>query len=92
MAEESCAGNGLREDNADGDEDGAGTRSVRNGDFQASAFGIVIAAAETDAALGQILTDGHFFLKTAAANAGEDAGFDARAIAARDDAFFDSAA
>jgi len=41
------------------------------------------------ATFGQIFADGDFFLKAAVANAGEDAGFDAGAVAARNHAFFD---
>ncbi len=89
MTEEAGAGNKLREDDADGDEDGATAGSVRNGDFEASAFGILIAAAESDAAFGKIFTDGDFFLKAATANAGEDASFHARAISARNDTFLE---
>jgi len=76
----------LGEDDADGDEDGSGAGSEGYGDFDASAFGIFIAAPEGNAALGEIFADGYFFLKTAAADAGQNAGFDTGAIAARDDA------
>jgi len=47
---------------------------------------ILIAAAEAEAAFGQIFADGDFFLKAAVSNAGEDAGFDAGAVAARNHA------
>ena len=87
VAEEAGGADRLGEDDADGNEDGSGAGSEGDGDFDASAFGIFIAAAEGNAALGKIFADGNFFLKTAAANAGEDAGFDAGAIAAGDDAF-----
>ena len=92
MAEEAGGGDGLGEDDADGDEDGAGAGSEGNGDFDAGAFFILIAAAETEAAFGEIFADGDFFLETAAADAGEDASFDAGAIAARNEAFFDGRA
>src|SRR6266852_21874 len=88
VAVEAGGGNGLGEDDADGDEDGAGAGSEGHGDFDAGAFGILIAAAEAEAAFGQIFADSDFFLKAAAANAGEDAGLDARAVAARNHAFF----
>src|SRR5260221_11975448 len=89
VAEQAGGGDGLGEDDADGDEDGAGARSERNGDFDTGAFGILIAAAEAKATFGQIFADGDFFLKAAVANAGEDAGFDAGAVAARNHAFLD---
>jgi len=89
---EAGGGDGLGEDDADGDEDGASTGSEGNGDFDAGAFGILIAAAEAKATFGQIFADGDFFLKAAVANAGEDAGFDAGAVAARNHAFFDGGA
>src|SRR6266581_4151238 len=78
VAVEAGGGDGLGEDDAEGD-----------GDFDASAFGILIAAAEAEAALGEIFAYGDFFLKAAVADAGEDAGFDARAVAAGHDALFD---
>ena len=92
VAVEAGGGDGLGEDNADGDEDGAGARSERDGDFDAGAFGVLIAAAEAEAAFGKIFADGDFFLKAAAANAGEDASFDARAIATRNDTILDGRA
>ena len=87
VAEEAGGADRLGEDDADGNEDGSGAGSEWNGDFDASAFGIFIAAAEGNAALGKIFADGDFFLKTAAADAGEDPGFDASAVAAGDDTF-----
>ena len=78
----------MREDDADGDEDGASTGSERNGDFDAGAFGILIAATETDAPFGEIFADSDFFLEAAAANACEDASLDARAVAAGNQALF----
>ncbi len=92
MAVEAGGGDGLGEDDADGDEDGAGAGSEGHGDFDAGAFRILIAAAEAEAALGQVFADGDFFLEAAVANAGEDAGFDAGAVAARNDPFFDGGA
>ena len=88
MAEEAGGPDGFGEDDADGDEDGAGSGREGDSDFDASALGIFIAAAEGDAALGKIFANGNFFLKTAATNAGENAGFDAGAITAGDDAIF----
>ena len=87
VSEEAGGADGFGEDDADGDEDGAGSGREGDSDFDASALGIFIAAAEGDAALGKIFADGDFFLKAAAADASEDASFDAGAIAARDDAF-----
>ena len=81
MAVEPGRGHGLGENDADGNENGAGTGSERHGDFGARAFGILIATAEADSAFGQIFADGNFFLEAAAANAREDAGLDAGAVA-----------
>ena len=92
MAEEAGGGDGLGEDNADGDEDGAGAGSERHGDFHSGAFFILIAAAEAEAAFGEIFADGDFFLKAAAANTGEDASFDASAVAPGNEALFDGVA
>ncbi len=89
VAVEAGGGDGLGEDDADGDEDGAGAGSERDGDFDAGAFSVLIAAAEAEPAFGKIFADGDFFLKAAAADAGEDAGFDAGTVAARNDAVFD---
>jgi hypothetical protein len=89
VAVEAGGGDGLGEDDADGNEDGAGAGSVGDGDFDTGAFGVLIAAAEAEAAFGEIFADGDFFLEAAAANAGEDASFDARALAAGNDAFVD---
>ncbi len=89
MSEKSSGGDGLREYDADRDEDGATAGSVRYGDFESSAFGILIAAAESDAAFGEVFADGDFFLKAAAADAGEDTGFYARAVSARNDTLFE---
>ncbi len=88
VAVEAGGGDGLGENDADGDEDGASAGSERNGDFDAGAFGILIAAAEADAAFGKIFADGDFFLEAAPADASEDARLDARALAARNQAFF----
>ena len=88
MSEEAGGTDGFGEDDADGDEDGAGSGREGDGDFDASALGIFITAAKSDAALGKIFADGDFFLKTATANAGENAGFDPGAITARDDTIF----
>ncbi len=89
MAVEAGSGNGLGEDDADGDEDGAGAGSERHGDFDPGAFGVLIAATEAETALGEIFADRYFFLEAAAADSGEDASFDACAVAAGNDAFFD---
>src|SRR6267154_293302 len=89
VAVEAGGGDGLGEDDADGDEDGAGAGSEGHGDFDTGAFGVLIAAAEAEAAFGEIFAEGDFFLEAAAADAGEDAGFDACAVAAGNDAVFD---
>jgi hypothetical protein len=89
VAVEAGGGDGLGEDDADGDEDGAGAGSVGDGDFDAGALGVLIAAAEAEAAFGEIFADDDFLLKAAAADASEDARFDARAVAAGNHAFFD---
>src|SRR5712691_3329575 len=88
VAVEPGRGHGLGGNDADGNENGAGAGSKRHGDFGARAFGILIPAAETDSAFGQIFSDGDFFLEAAAANAREDAGFDAGAVAAGNHAIF----
>jgi len=92
VAIEAGGGDGLGEDDADRNEDGAGPGGEGHGDFDAGTFGILIAATEAEAALGQILTDGDLLLKAAAANASEDAGLDASAVAARNDAVLDGTA
>ena len=86
MTIESGGGKSLREYDANRNEDGPAARSIGDGDFEASAFGILIATAEGEAALGEVLADGDFLLKTAAPNAGQDTGTDSRPVAARDDA------
>src|SRR5882724_3071471 len=84
VAEQAGGGNGLGEDDTDGYEDGAGAGSERNRNFHASAFGILIAAAEGDAAFGKIFANRNFFLEAAAADAGQHAGLDAGTVAAGD--------
>src|ERR1700686_1925004 len=92
VAVEAGGGDGLGEDDADGDEDGAAAGSEGHGDFDAGTFDVLIAAAEAEAAFGEIFTDGDFFLKAAVADARENAGLDAGTVAARNDAFFDGGA
>jgi hypothetical protein len=92
VAEKAGGRDRLRENDTDGNEDGACAGSVRNCDFEASAFWILITATKADAAFRQILTDSNFFLKAPAADAGQDAGLDAGSVAARYDTFFDGAA
>src|SRR5207302_10362128 len=82
MAVEASSGDGLGKNDTDGNKDGAGAGGERNGNFEARAFGILIAAAEAEAAFGEIFADGNLFLKAAVADGGEDAGFDARAFTA----------
>jgi len=86
VAVEAGGRDGLGEDDADGDEDGTAAGSVGDGDVELGAFGILIAAAEGDAAFGEVFADGDFFLKAAAANAGENAGAHAGTVAARENA------
>jgi len=52
VAIEAGGGDGLREDDADRNEDGAGAGGEGHGDFDAGTFGILIAAAEAEPALG----------------------------------------
>src|SRR5882672_9552260 len=80
---------GLGKDDSNGDEDGAAARSERHGHFHARAFRVLIAAAEADAAFGQILANDDFFLKAAPADASEYTRLDAGAIAAWNDAILD---
>ena len=84
VAEEARRGDGLREDNADGDEDRSAAGSKGNGNFDASAFWILIAATEGDAAFREIFADSDFFLEAAAADASKDAGFNTSAVATRE--------
>src|SRR5438477_3395774 len=86
VPEEAGGAKVLREDDADRDEDSSGTGSKRDSDFDACAFGIFIAAAESDAALRKIFTDGDFLLKATTADTGEHASFHAIAITARQNA------
>jgi len=86
---EAGGGDGLGKDDADGNEDCACAGSEGNSDFEARAFWILIAAAEAEAAFREVFADGDFFLKAAVADGGEDTGFDARPVAARNDAFID---
>src|SRR5258708_40289633 len=57
VAEEADGRDGLGEAEADRDEDGAGARNEGHGDFD-----VLIAATETEAALGQVFADGDSFL------------------------------
>ena len=52
VAVKADGGNGLREDDADGDKHGAGTGGEGNGGFDAGALGKLIAASEAEAAFG----------------------------------------
>jgi len=74
VAVKADGGNVLGEDDADGDEDGAGAGSVGDGDIEAGAFGILIAAVEVEALFGQIFADGDFFLEASAAKATQGCG------------------
>src|SRR5216684_4686774 len=79
-------GDSLRENDANRNEDRAAAGSKRHSNFHTRAFLILIAAAEADAAFRQILADHDFFLKAAAADAGEHTRLDAGAVAAGNDA------
>ena len=83
MAEEPGGRDGLRENDADGNEDGAGTGSEGDSYFNAGTFRILIAAAERDAAFREVFADCYFFLEAAAADAGQDTCFDTSTVAAR---------
>jgi len=48
-----------------------------HGDFDARAFGILIAVRKLRPPLGKVFTNGDFFLEAAAANAGKDGAIDA---------------
>jgi len=82
MPKETGGWNGLRKNDANRNENGAVAGSERYCDFGAAAFGVLVAAAEGDAPFGEVLANGHFFLKTAAADASKDPGLDASAVAA----------
>ena len=92
VTEQANGGDRLAEDDANGHENGACTGRIGNGDFKAGAFGILIAAPETDAAFREIFADGNLFLKTSLADAGENTGFDPGAVAAGNNALFDGGA
>ena len=87
MAEQAGRRNGLRKNDADGNKNGAAARGERNSDFRATSFGVLIAAAESDATFRKVFADCDFFLKTTAADAGENTSFYARAVAAGEHAF-----
>ena len=89
VAVEAGGGDGLGKDDADGNEDCAGSGSEGNSDFEARAFWILISAAEAEAALGEIFAHRDFFLKAAMPNGGEDTGLDARTVAPGNDPFID---
>src|SRR3989442_12388742 len=76
------AGDRLREDDADWHEDSATAGSEGHGHFHARAFAVLIPAAEAETALRQVFADHDFFGKAAAANARQDACFDACTITA----------
>src|SRR5215472_10690721 len=52
VTEQAHSGNALAEDDADWNEDGSSAGRIGDSDFEARAFGILIAAAEADATLG----------------------------------------
>src|SRR5579863_1688755 len=86
VAEESRGGDGLRKYDADGHEDGPGPWCERNGHLEPRALRILIAAAKTDSAFGQIFANCDFFLESALADARQHACFYARAVPPGDDA------
>lgn len=90
MAIKTSSGNGLREDDADRNEDCAGSGSERHGHFDAGTFCVLIAAAETEPALGKVFADSDLLSKAASPYASKDARLDARAIAARYHAVLDA--
>src|SRR5215469_4438316 len=73
---------GLGKNDADRDENGAGAGSKGDSDFDARALRILVAAAECDATFGKIFAHRDFFLEATAAYTGQNAGFDASAVAA----------
>src|SRR5438552_15638963 len=89
VAVEAGGRDGLGKDDADGNEDCAGSGSEGNSDFEARAFWILISAAEAEAALGEIFADRDFFLRAAMPSGSEDTGLDARTVAPGNDPFID---
>ena len=89
---EAGSGDRLGEDDADGHEDGAGAGSERHGHFHTRAFAVLVPAAETETSLRQVFADHDFLGKAPAANARQDACFDASTITAGNDAFLDGRA
>src|SRR5713101_2262575 len=75
--------NGLREYDAAGHENRAASGGVRNRDFHARDFRILIPAAKTDPAFRQILANSDFLLEATPPNASQDARPDACAVSAR---------
>ena len=92
MPKETSRGDRLGENDADRDEDRAGSRRIGNCDFEPRAFRVMVPAAETESTFGQILANGDLLLKASPAYAREDSGFNARAIPAGYDTLFDRAA
>src|SRR5438105_6438432 len=89
VAVEAGGGDGLGKDDADGNEDCAGSGSEGNSDFEARAFWILISAAEAEAVLGEIFAHRDFLLKAAMPNGGKNTGLDARTGAPGHDPFAD---
>src|ERR1700751_6335113 len=87
VAKKAGGRNGLREDNADGYENGAAAGRERHGNLGATAFRILIATAKGDSALGEVFANGDFFLKTTTPDASEHPRFDTSAITPRQDTF-----
>src|SRR5579863_1637730 len=83
VAEQPCRRNRLREYDPNGDEDSPSPGSERHCNFDPAAFGVLIAAAERDAAFGQVLAHRDFFLEATPPNAGQHPRFYPGAVAAR---------
>ena len=83
VTEKSGGRNGLRENDADGHENGTAAGCERNGDFRATALRVLIATAKGDTAFGEVFANGDLFLKTTTPYTGQHACLDAGAIAPR---------
>jgi len=89
VAIEAGAGDVLGKHNAYWHEDGACPGGIRNRNFQPRALRIFVTAAERNAALRKIFADRNLFLKSAAPNAGKDAGLYSCPVAPGYDSLFE---
>src|ERR1700680_694837 len=89
MLEKSRTGQRHGKYDSHGHKNGAAPRSKRYGDLHSSAFRILITAAETEPALGQVLTHRDFFLKASPPNACQHPGLNARAFSPRNHVLID---